>query len=548
MDRLIIRRGRPILAASLLMLLIAAVIHGQEPADRASEFVISFIESELQMNPIYSYTMTEAQIFTGLYEGLVSYHPLTMEPVPGVAERWEVSSDGLVYTFHLRRDARYSNGDPVLAEDFRQTWLTLLSPRTDAAYNFLFDVIAGVREYRSGENPDREAVGIRAIGPRTLEVVLRQPATHFLRILCHHAFVPVHPSVRSVVDWSDLETIPGNGAYRLHSRSTGEMLLVRNQHYWDASRVAIPRIRMRFFSPEDDQVTERFNNGEVDWVSSGMRLGEVLTPRTIVVNPLFATNYYFMQSRREPFNDPRIRRALTLLLPLDQIRDPELLFMPTDVLVPSIPFYPEVQGISGSDRDQALALLEDAGYPDGTGLPVLVVHIPDGQEPLRVAELMKDAWEEQLDVTTEIRVTPYSRYFDALKTRDFTVGTIGWIGDFADPLTFLQMWITDSNVNDAGFSDFRYDELIDRSMSLTGVARYNALGEAEEILLQTGTVIPVSHSPAINLIDLQAVDGWHPNPLDIHPLKYLRFTDSAPVPGVIRFDQHREFQLYSSAQ
>lgn len=527
------------LAAMIFLVSPTAVTANDGNANGSEELVISFLAGELQMNPIFSYTVTEAQIFTGIYEGLVSYHPLTMEPVPAVAERWDVSDDGLTYTFHLRRSARYWNGDPVLAEHFRDTWLRLLSPDTDAAYNFLFDVIAGVREYRAGELTDRSAVGIRTLDERTLQVELRHPASHFLRVLCHHAFVPVHPSVLHLDDWSDLESIPGNGAYRVEHRTRDTMVLVRNTRYWDARRVSIPRIRMLFLEPDDISATERFNNGEIDWVASGMRLGEVQVPRTIVVNPLFATNYYFLQAGQPPFSDPRVRRALALLLPLEGIRDPELLFMPTAVLVPRIPFYPEVQGIEGEDRDQAFALLEDAGFPRGAGLPELVVHIPDGEEPRRVADLMASAWEEHLETTVRIRTTPFSRYFDALKDRSFTVGTIGWIGDFADPLTFLTMWISDSNVNDARFADERYDALIDRSMRETGVVRFQTLGEAEEILLQTGTVIPVSHSPAVNLINLQAIGGWHPNPLDIHPLKYLHFTNGAPVPGVIRYDMPR---------
>jgi peptide/nickel transport system substrate-binding protein/oligopeptide transport system substrate-binding protein len=120
-----------------------------------------------------------------------------------------------------------------------------------------------------------------------------------------------------------------------------------------------------------------------------------------------------------------------------------------------------------------------------------------------------------------------------------------WIGDFADPLTFLQMWISDSNVNDAGFSDPRYDELIDRSMVQSGTQRYETLSSAEEILLQSGTVLPISHSPSINLIDLRAVNGWYPNPLDIHPFRYLEFTDRVPVPGVVRFDDGTVFSVYS---
>jgi len=290
---------------------------------------------------------------------------------------------------------------------------------------------------------------------------------------------------------------------------------------------------------ESTQVTERFNRGRIDWVTGGMSLADVQFPESIVIHPLFATTYYFLRADREPFDDDRIRRALALLLPWEEIRSEEIQFIPATTLVPEIPYYPDVEGIEERNEEEALALLEEAGYRAGIRLPGITVHVPQGEESARVAGLMKEAWESTLEVTVDIVVTPYPEYFEILGDSDFTVGTVSWIGDFADPLTFLQMWISDSNVNDAGFADPTYDRLIDQSMQERGVGRYEVLGEAEEILLKTGTVLPVSHSPSINLIDLKAVDGWYPNPLDVHPLRYIRFSHRDPAPGVIRYDPDR---------
>jgi oligopeptide transport system substrate-binding protein len=531
------RRNLCFLLVSIIMLSIGPTLFSQDSSsDSANEFVVSFLAGGIQLNPVYSYTSSEAQIYSGIYEGLVGYHPLTMEPVPAVAESWDISEDGLVYTFNLRRNARYSDGRQVTAEDFRETWFRLIDPDAKAAYNFLFDVIEGVREYRAGERTSRESVGIRATGRHTLEVTLRRPATHFLRILCHHAFVPLHPDLRERDDWSELTDLPVNGPYRILEQSDQHILLGKNNRYWDAASVEIPRIRV-LLTGEDESadITDRFNRGQIDWVAGGMDLGSVQFPETIVLNPLFATTYYFLRSDVEPFDDPRVRRAMALLLPWSEIRSDEIQFIPATTLVPAIPYYPEVEGITETETEEALELLRRAGYSRGVRIPSIEIHIPQGQESARVADLMKDAWEEHLEVTVDITVTPYPAYFDALGDSDFTVGTVSWIGDFADPLTFLQMWISDSNVNDAGFSDTTYDELIDESMNLRGRERYEQLGRAEEILLQSGTVLPVSHSPAINLIDLNAVDGWHPNPLDIHPMKYFRFIEQAPLPGLIRY-------------
>lgn len=173
-------------------------------------------------------------------------------------------------------------------------------------------------------------------------------------------------------------------------------------------------------------------------------------------------------------------------------------------------------------------------------MPSLRIFLPAATETERVARILKNAWESQLEVSVEITLIPYGGYFDRLKTEEYTVGMVSWIGDFADPMAFLQMWLSGSNVNDAGFADPEYDALIDESMRRVGQARYNTLARAEEILLRTGTVMPMSHSPAINLIDLQSIEGWFPNPLDIHPFRYLRFAEFTLPPGTVRaprFDQ-----------
>lgn len=511
------------------------------------EFVISFLEGDAQMNPIHSFTSSEAQIYTALYEGLFTYHPLTMEPIPAVAERWDVSEDGRTYTFHLRSTARYWNGDRVRAQDFRDTWLKLIDPETEAAYNFLFDVIDGAKAYRTGENTDPSSVAIRAIDSLTLEVRLHRPATHFLKILCHHSFVPVHPSIRDREDWSDLNTVPGNGPYYIVERSEDEIVLHRNELYWDADQIKIPRLRLLFIDENDQTATRRFNGGEIQWATAGLDFSQVENRSAIVVNPLFATTYFFMKADREPFSDPRVRRALSLLIPWEEIRSEEYQFIPADTLVPKIPYYPEVARISEQQIDEALQLLDEAGYPQGIGLPTITIFVPQGEENARIASVFTDAWESALQVNVELLQGAYPGYFEALRNDNYTVGTVSWIGDFADPMTFLQMWISGSNVNNAGFASTVYDDLLDESMTQTGEERYQTLAKAEEILLQTGTVLPISHSPAINLIDTESVEGWYPNPLDIHPVRYFRFAEFIPAPGVVDFDPQKFFR-YTTAR
>lgn len=516
--------------ATLILLIVTIGAFSDE-----AEFVVSFLPSRIRLNPIETYTATEAQIYTAIYEGLVGYHPLTVRAVPAVAREWDISADGTVYTFTLRNSARYWNGDRVTAQHFRDTWLALLDPVADSAYSFLFDVIDGAEEYRSGTNTDAERVGIRAVSDGVLEVTLRRPAPHFIDVLAHHSFVPVHPQMLRDGNWERGEDVIGNGPFRITEHTAEEMVLTRNDRYWDRRNVRVPRLRF-IFSDDDERVTQAFNDGEIHWAAGGMLLDQVGRSQSIIVNPMFATTYFFFVSNRDPWSDPRIRRALTLLLPWDRIRDPEIHFSPAETLVPGIPGYPEVVGIVEQDLDEAFELLEMAGFPEGAGLEEPVIRIPGGLENSRIVSLMRETWEEYLGLESHMEVVRYPDYFDSLsEDRTYALATVSWIGDFADPLTFLQMWTSQSNLNESGFANPEYDRLVREGAALRSEARYETLSRAERMLLETAVVLPVSHSPAINLIDLSTVDGWYPNPLDIHPFKYLRLLGLTPAPGVVRY-------------
>lgn len=490
-------------------------------------FTMVITDGRLELNPLRSYTADEAQLFTGLYEGLFTYDPLTLEPIPAVAARYEISEDKKTWTFHLREDARYWNGGTVLASHFRDAWLRMIDPAEDNPYASLFDLIAGAKEYRQGKNKDPESVGIAAPDAHTLVVSLAAPAAYFTRVLCHHSFSPIHPEMLAKKDWSDGPII-GNGPYYLYRREADRLVLKRNELYWDAARVSIPTIVVRF-QEDGKSAAGLWNSGEAQWIAGSVDIDALNSDRGISIHPMFATHYYYIRCPAPPLSDRRVRRALALALPWDQIREGYLL--PAKTLIYPIPDYPAVQGIEKQDSEEAARLLAEAGHGGGAGIPPLVIRIPPSEDARRIAGLMAEAW-KGLGVSSKIDEVPYADYFDSLKRDDYAVGSTTWIGDFADPYTFLQMWRSDSNLNDAGFSDEEYEQLIDRSLTEEGEKRYATLADAEKLLLDTGTVLPISYTPALNVIDTDEIDGWYPNGLDIHPLKYLTFAAFRPLPGV----------------
>jgi oligopeptide transport system substrate-binding protein len=513
-----------------------------EPQPDEKTLIISIAPPKINLDPLHTFTSTEAQIYTAIYEGLVTYHPFTLEPLPGVARFWELSLDRKVYTFHLRENAKYWNGDPVTAEHFRQTWLMLIDPEDPGEYGSLLDVVKGAKDYRLGVNDDPGSVEIRVPEPGVLEVELEKPAPHFLKILCHHSFSPLHPQMQKVADWKELDAVLGNGPFTIVSSSDEKMVLKKNQLYWDSEMVRLEGIEILY--KDDPEWTARaIDAGTLHWAENDIDLELLKKKEAMVLNPVFSTTYFFFHSDKkqqageaetDPYDLPKVRRALALLIPWADVRNPEYMYLPTSSLVPGIESYPEIEGITKGDRDGALSLLEKAGFPGGAGLPPLRFLLPEGLEALRIAELMAESWKNILNLEVEIEQSGFHTYYDKLKLGGYNLGVLTWIGDFADPLTFLQMWTGSAALNIGNYRDDTFDDLIDRAATEENQEeRYRIMAEAEQMILDQGVVLPIKHSPAFNIIDLEKIQGWFPNPLDIHPFKYLEFERLLLPDGVV---------------
>ena len=498
--------------------------------DVRTSFAMVMSGRDIEFDFRKSFLASEAQIYTGLYEGLFSYHPLTMEPVPAAASRWNLSDDKKVWTFTLREHARYWNGDSVRAEDFRASWLSLLEPGRNSPYSSLFDIIEGASDYRAGRLSDKSRVGIEAPDDRTLIVRLVSPAAFFPSMLCHHSFSPIHPAMLNIADWSGTSPI-SNGPYYLLENRGKTKVFARNELYWDAVDVRLKTITVQLID-DGDEASSMWNSGGTDWISGDVNLETLINRSGITVNPMFATHYYFIRSVRKPWDDWRVRRAMVLALSWSRIR--EGVIMPAKTLIYPLPDYPKIDGMEKTDIGEARKLLAEAGYPDGKGLPELVIRLTPSAEAERIGGIMSTTWKDELGIPVRIEVFPFDKYLDSMKDGNYDVGSSTWIGDFADPYTFLQMWRRDSNLNDASYNDGDYERLISRSMEEEGDKRMKTLSEAEELLLNRGTVLPISYTFALNIVDRTELGGWYSNVLDIHPFKYFYFKTRRPLPGVAR--------------
>jgi peptide/nickel transport system substrate-binding protein/oligopeptide transport system substrate-binding protein len=534
---------RTIILMAALFLSLASVSRADEDGSTVPPFaeVRPGVKNRQELTVVFSgdapeldfrkaFIASEAQLFTALYEGLFAYHPLTMEPVSALAQSWEISPDKKQWTFKLKTNAKYWNGDPVKSGDFKAAWLSLLAPERQSPYSSLFDVIVNGREYRLGIVTDPREVGIETPDDHTLSVKLNAPAAFFPAMLCHHSFSPVHPSLVNNEDWSAAPPV-SNGPFYITENGGTVLVMSKNPHYWDAGKVALNKLTVRFLDDSED-ATARWNSGEARWIAGDVDYDSLTDRSGIKLNAIFATHYYFIRSAKEPWSDHRLRTALSLSLPWEKIR--EGIYLPAKTLIYPIPGYPAVAGLDKTDPEQAKKLLSDAGYEGGKGLPELVIRITPSREAERIAALMAATWMQELGIRAKVDVVPYNQYFQSLKRGDYDVGSTTWIGDFADPYTFLQMWRRDSNLNDAHYNDGDYETLMDRSMTEEGELRWKTLAEAEKLLLDRGTVLPISYSSALNIIDTAEIDGWYVNALDIHPFKHLSFKAFRPLPGVAR--------------
>jgi len=501
------------------------------------EFTVSVTSGIPNLHPHAAYDANEAQMLTGLYEGLCVYDPYTLQPVAGLAKSWKISSDGLTWIFTLRDNLKFENGDPITARTFRDSFINLLNPALDLPYASLLDCVMGVKDYRSGKLADTSHIGVYAESELSLKISLAYPAEQLANILCHHAFSAVHPAQlqaaaqfagkTSFSNPAEAFTPIASGAFKIESFTADKILLVKNPAYWDAESVKLPSIGL-LLDNKPDEMTEAFNKGAVHWLCGSVNLNKVAAVHTIHITPMFATEYLYFKTDTPPCNDQTVREALLSAIPYDALRKDYLIQAKT--LVFPLLGYPTVTGIEKQDIAKAEKLLKK--YPQKDGIPPVKILLPQTAFYAAQAELLKKAW-ERIGVVVEVTTVPFEEYYDRLKTDDYHVAVISWIGDFADPLAFLELFRSESSLNNSGWNNAEYEGFIKKaSAEQNRKKRFEYLAKAEQLLLNSAVLIPLSHIPAINVIDLSDIKGWYANAVNIHPFKFIRFALPDPLPGI----------------
>lgn len=457
-------------------------------------------------------------VASGIAEGLCDYDPQTALPVPALAESWTVSDDGLTWEFKLRDGIRFSDGTPITANDFIETWLSLFDiggERTSLAS--MLDIVQGVEAWRKGDST-RKQVGLEAVNDKLLRVRLKMPAPYLPMLLCNTSFSVVHPNVRN--GKAEAGTI-ASGPYVLSETTDDRLYFERNAYYWseDLPKSDYLEIDRRGSVQE---VYEDYQNGKIHWsmlfIPRNYQAGDDL-----FFAPQYSTSFFYFSAASGPYADPNVRKALYALIDWDAIRKIGSQPFLTEALVPGSKAKPEPLPATEADRKAlAFQLLEEAGYPEGKDLPPLVMAVHRGSQIAKAAEQIADTWSSELGLTVILDTVPLSIYLNHPEQSPYHFACITWIGDYYDPSAFLTMWMSDSTFNLANYTDPSYDNLIHLALAASEPkARQRMLLAAEEYLLDERAVIPTANSFSINFVRTDLIDGWYSNLLNIHPLKTI---------------------------
>ena len=479
----------------------------------------------------------EHKIMMALFEGLAAEDPKDLHPVPGLAESWEISADGKVYTFHLRKNAKWSDGSPITSDDFVQSYRRMLTPDFASEYAYLiYDYVVGAKEYYDRKLTDFAQVGFKAPDPQTLQVSLKNPAPYLMKIIAsHYAWTPVPVKViakfgplgQKRTPWTRLGNHVGSGPFMLKQWLPNQKIVVaRNPHYWDAATVKLDEIH--FYPTEDISTEERmFRTGQLhktnELPNAKIDVYRKDFPESLRIDPYLGVYFYRCNVLRPPLNDKRVRQALALTIDRESIvskvtrggQQPAYA-----VSYPGTAGYTPRAKITGT-HDDARRLLAEAGFPDGKGLPKIELLYNTSENHRAIAEAIQQMWKRNLGVDISLLNQEWKVYLDSQHTTNFTLERGGWIADYVDPHVFLEIWVTGNGNNDTNWSHAGYDALFQRALAAkTEPERYEIYQQMDAILVDECPVIPIyyyTHPYALS----PKVKNFHPTLLDNHPYKFL---------------------------
>ncbi len=501
-----------------------------QPGRRADLVILNGAEPE-SLDPAVITGQPEGRVVYALFEGLASLDSAGRVK-PGVAERWETSGDKRTYTFHLRHDAKWSNGDSVTAADFVASWRRTLAPETASEYAYQLYYIKNGRAFNEGSLKDFSQVGVGAPDPWTLRVELESPTPFFLDLCAFETLLPVHMATveKEGDQWIKPGKMVNNGAYCLKEwRINDRIRLEKNPFYWDKAHVAMQTVDVL---PISKAITALnfYISGIADlMMDKGLvppaLLGDLKKKPFFHSAPFLGTFFLRYNVTKKPLDDPRVRQALSMVIDkrllVDKItRGGE---RPAASLVPpGTAGYEPPEGLA-RDPERARKLLSEAGFPGGKGFPFLTFLYSEGELNEALAIEIQNMYRRELGVNVTMRRQEWKVYLESLTNLDYDICRSSWVGDYPDPNTFLDMFVTDGGNNRTGWSNKTYDGLIAAAARETDTKkRFDVFRQAERLLVvQEAPITPLFFYVGIQFYDGKKLGGVEANLLDEHRIQEM---------------------------
>jgi len=522
-----------ILILALLLITASWAAGGCSPVDRADLVLHNGPEPET-IDPQILTGQADGRIASALFEGLTRFNPTNGLAMPGLASHWEISTDARTYTFHLRPEACWSTGEPITADEVVWSWRRAVTPATAADYASQFFCVRNGRALVNGELRDATLLGAEALDPRTVRVSLENPTPYFLELAASRVFFPVprHAVERWGDQWIRADPLPCSGPYRLLSwRVNDRFRLSRNPRYWDASGVVTERIDI-LSGDNPSTALNLFLTGEVDLISDRKIIPGELGPE-LARRPEFHRFDYLGQdfirfnTTRKPFQDARVRRAVAQAIDRPRItaRITRMGERPSSAVTPAgTGGYEPPSGLS-FDPVASRRLLAEAGYPEGRGFPVIEYTFNVGsriyeQTGVEIQSMLRD----HLGIRVELRPLEWKTYLAEMSALNYDFIRGSWVGDYDDPMTFLDCFLSDSGNNRTGWKDGRYDRLLQAAAAEADPRRrLGILRQAETLLVEEAVPVTGLYSHVgLYAADPRTVGGIWPNRMDEHPFFSMR--------------------------
>ena len=489
------RRFRLISLAALLLMALLGACKSAPKSDGQSVFRVNLGTEPPSLDWSLATDHVSFNVIANLMVGLTEFDK-DLKPAPVIAKSWDLLDGGRKFVFHLRDDVQWSDGKKVRAQDFEYSWKRLLNPKTGSQYAYILFDIVNAQAYAEGKLKDPSAVGVQTPDEHTLVVTLRYPASYFLAIT---TFEVTYPQRQDIVEkfenrWTEPSNIVTNGPFRLAAwKHENEIDLSANSTYF-LGKPAIDKVSMLMVNEKTTAVT-MYEQGNLDFMDDHSipsldkpRLSKMPGYKLV---PQLRGEYYGFAVDRKPFDNPKLRQAFAMAI--DRAVFPKILqggqtpatsWIPPGMLAHNpkigLPFNP----------NEAKRLLSEAGYPDGKGLPPIVLGYNTLDDNKLVAEAVQGMWQKNLNVVVNIENQEWKVYLKKLQTDPFVVHRAGWGADYPDPDNFMKLFTSNSGNNHGRWKNPKYDQLLDRAAQEQDPAKRTQLyDEAQRMLTESDAAI-----------------------------------------------------------